>query len=105
MKGNRFKNSSLTGCGITIGNADNAAAWYLVQINALYANQRELASGHSDRVAYRNEHSRPLMEAMKARLPRDQQMLEEQGHSTKTLEAIRYALGQWDALMRYLEHT
>ena len=83
---------------------ENDAAWYLVQIKALYANERQISEQSMDPVAYRHEHSRPLMTAMLERLQRDGQILREQNRAPKTLEAIRYALGQWEPLMRYLDH-
>jgi len=81
------------------------AAWYLVQIKALYANERELHEQSADPVLYRDHHSRPLMEAMLERMQRDQQVLDEHNRAPKTRQAIRYALGQWEALMRYLDHS
>ena len=81
------------------------AAWYLVQIKALYANERELREQSADPVLYRDHHSRPLMEAMLERMQRDQQVLDEHNRAPKTRQAIRYALGQWEALMRYLDHS
>lgn len=83
---------------------EDAAAWYLVQIKALYANETQIREQSCDPVAYRSEHSRPLMEAMHARLQRDRRILPEQHEASSTLEAVKYALGQWTALMRYLDH-
>jgi hypothetical protein len=45
------------------------------------------------------------MEAMLERMQRDQQVLDEHNRAPKTRQAIRYALGQWEALMRYLDHS
>lgn len=82
---------------------EDDSAWYLVQIKALYANEREIKRQSLDPVGYRQEHSRVLMEAMHERLNRDLEVLSEQGRAPKTLEAIKYALGQWEPLMRYLD--
>ena len=84
---------------------EDDAAWYLVQIKALYAKERALREQSADPVVYRDHHSRPLMEAMLERLQRDQQVLDEHKRAPKTREAIRYTLRQWDALMRYLDHS
>lgn len=82
---------------------EDDSAWYLVQIKALYANEREIKKQELDPVDYRNEHSRPLMQAMHERLQRDLGVLSEQDRAPKTLEAIKYSLGQWEPLVRYLE--
>ena len=58
----------------------------------------------ADAALYRDHHSRLLMEAMLERMQRDQQILEERNRAPKTRQAIRYALGQWEALMRYPDH-
>lgn len=82
---------------------EDDSAWYLVQIKALYANEREIKKQPLDPVDYRGEHSRPLMDAMRGRLQSDLDVLLEQNRAPKTVEAIRYALGQWEPLMRYLD--
>jgi len=82
---------------------ENESAWYLVQIKALYANEREIQRQSLDPVTYRDEHSRPLMEAVRERLKGDLEVLLEQSRTPKTVEAIKYALGQWEPLMRYLD--
>lgn len=82
---------------------ENDAAWYLVQIKALYANEREIKQQSLDPVTYRAEHSRPLMEAMHGRLTGDLEVLLEQNRAPKTVEAIKYALRQWEPLMRYID--
>ena len=43
------------------------------------------------------------MLAMGKRLQADLDVLSEQNRAPKTVEAIKYALGQWEPLMRYLE--
>ena len=82
---------------------ENESAWYLVQIKALYANERQIREQSLDPADYRGEHSRPLMEAMRERLQGDLKVLLEQSRAPKTVEAIKYALGQWEPLMRYLD--
>lgn len=82
---------------------ENESAWYIVQIKALYANEREIKKQSLDPVDYRGEHSRPLMAAMHGRLQDDLEVLMEQNRAPKTVEAIKYALGQWEPLMRYLD--
>lgn len=81
---------------------EDDSAWYLVQIKALYANEQEIKRQGLDPVGYRDECSRPLMEAMHRRLKDDLEVLLEQNRAPKTVEAIKYALGQWEPLMRYL---
>ena len=83
---------------------ENASAWYLVQIKQLYAVEKEIKNQNLDPLSSRNQQSRVLMESFYERLQKDRLILEEQSHSRKTLEAIRYTLGQWDALMGYLDH-
>jgi transposase len=83
---------------------ENASAWYLVQIKALYAAEKEQATGTA-LLEHRDEHSRPLMGALKERLEADRQELEQSRLAPKTLEAIKYALGQWEALKRYLDNA
>jgi len=82
---------------------EDDSAWYLVQIKALYANERQIREESTDPADYRREHSRPLMLAMRKRLQADLDVLSEQNRAPKTIEAIKYALGQWEPLMRYLE--
>jgi transposase len=82
---------------------ENDSAWYLVQIKALYANEREIKLQSLDPVAYRSEQSRPLMVAMRERLQGDLEVLLEHNRAPKTVEAIKYALGQWEPLMRYID--
>ena len=82
---------------------EDDSAWYLVRIKALYANEREIKKQGLDPVDYRNRHSRALMDAMRERLLRDMDLLQEQNRAPKTIEAIKYALGQWEPLMRYLD--
>lgn len=84
--------------------AEDASAWYLLQIKSLYSSEKAIKEHGHEPVSYRNEHSRPVMETMYERLKRDQLVLEEQATSIKTLGAINYSLGQWEALLRYLDH-
>lgn len=82
---------------------EDESAWYLVQCKALYAHETTIRKERLDPVAHRREHSRPLMEAIHQRLQRDLLILEETHRAPKTREAIAYALGQWQPLMRYLD--
>ena len=82
---------------------EDDSAWYLVQIKILYANEREIKKQELDPTGYRDQHSRPLMETMRGRLQRDLEVLSEQNRAPKTVEAIKYTLGQWEPLMRYLD--
>jgi transposase len=82
---------------------EDDSAWYLVQIKALYANEREIKKQGLDPACYRNQHSRALMDAMHRHLLRDIDLLQEQNRAPRTIEAIKYALGQWEPLMRYLD--
>ena len=83
---------------------EDASAWYLVQIRQLYANEKEIKARGLNRLSYRNRHSRAVMESFYKRLLQDRLILEETCNSPKTLEGIRYTLGQWEALMNYLDH-
>lgn len=85
---------------------ENEAAWYLLQIKALYKEERRIREESLDPGSHRQAHSRPLMDALHERLRRDREQLGEcTGHAPKTLEAICYALGQWTSLARYLDYS
>ena len=75
---------------------ENESAWYLVQIKALYAIESDIRKLALDLVEHRGEHARALMEAI-------HQRLQEISRGPKTVEAIKYALGQWEPMMRYLD--
>ena len=81
------------------------AAWVLTQIQALYHIEeqlREARAGPEDRKSTRQIQSRPLIEAI-------HQQLQWLGRSHKHLpqslmgQAMRYALGQWESLLLFLE--
>jgi len=74
-----------------------------VQIKALFVCERPIREEFADPAEYRGEHSRPLMGAMRERLQSDLDILLEQNRAPKTVEAIKYAFGQWEPLMRYLD--
>lgn len=82
---------------------ENESAWYLVQIKALYAVESDIRKLALDPVEHRGEHARPLMQAMQQRLQDDLEVLQEISRAPKTVEAIKYALGQWQPMMRYLD--
>jgi transposase len=81
------------------------AAWVLSQIQALYHIEEELRearAGPQDRKSMRQTRSRPLVEAI------HQQLLwleRSHRHLPQSLmgKAMRYALGQWESLLLYLE--
>ena len=79
------------------------AAWYLVQIKALYGVEARIKEEGHEVLTMRQKESKPLMQALKARLEADREGLERNRQAAKTLEAIKYTLGQWEALTRYLE--
>jgi len=82
---------------------EDESAWYLMQIKTLYANEKQIRAESADPAHYRGQHSRPVMEAMHERLQRDLEVLLEKNRAPKTVEAIKYALGQWEPMMRYLD--
>ena len=83
---------------------EDSGAWYLLQIKKLYKQERVIRAEALECTAHRKAHSLALMEAMHERLQRDALILSEQGNAPKTLEAIRYTLGQWEPLLNYIEH-
>ena len=77
------------------------AAQALDRIAALYAVEQEIRGRSPDeRCAMRRARSRPLLDAMHAWL---QQTLSALSQKSATAKAIRYALGRWDALVRYCD--
>ena len=83
--------------------SEDAAAWYLLQFKALYKNERECREQGLDVLEYRKQKSAPLMAQLKARLERD--LNAPPANSGATLAAIKYTLGQWSALERYLHYA
>ena len=73
----------------------------LERIAALYAIEEEIRGRSAEeRRAVRNERSRPLLESMKKWM---EETLGKLSRKSDTTKAIRYALGRWDALMRYCD--
>jgi transposase len=76
------------------------ARWVLAQMQALYrieARMREARAGPLEIRTARQEHSKPILEAIHARL---QSLQASRVHLPRSLtgEAISYALGQWEKL-------
>ena len=73
----------------------------LERIAALYAIEDKIRGRSAEeRRQERNEHSRPLLESMKQWM---EETLGKLSRKSDTTKAIRYALGRWDALMRYCD--
>jgi transposase len=74
----------------------------LERIAALYAIEDEIRGRSAEeRREVRNERSRPLLESLKHWL---EETLGKLSKKSDTTRAIRYALGRWDALMRYCDN-
>ncbi len=77
------------------------AAQALDRIGALYAIEQEIRGRSPDaRRAVRQEHSRPLLDALYAWF---EQTLTTLSQKSATAKAIRYAVTRWDALIRYCD--
>ncbi|MBV8280431.1 MAG: IS66 family transposase [Candidatus Eremiobacteraeota bacterium] len=73
----------------------------LERIAALYAIEEEIRGRSAEeRRAVRNERSRPLLESLKQWF---EETLGKLSKKSDTTRAIRYALGRWDALMRFCD--
>lgn len=71
----------------------------LERIGALYVIEKEIRGRSSEeRRAIRNERSRPLLESLKQWL---EEILVKLSKKSDTAMAVRYALGRWEALLRY----
>jgi len=80
-----------------------ASGWYILRIGELYEVERDLKENPQlDPVAVRKERSLPVLNQMKERLDLD---IESIDSSTKTYEAIQYALNHWVKLCRYLYYS
>jgi hypothetical protein len=74
----------------------------LQQIGRLYAVETQIRGRPAEeRLAARHEHSRPVIEALRAWLPAQ---LERVSGKSGLAEAIRYALRHWDGLNLFLEN-
>jgi len=86
---------------IQVAHKSAVATEALDRIAALYAVEKEI-HGHlpEERRAVRNERSRPLLESLKQWL---EEILGSLSKKSDTAMAVRYALGRWEALMRYCD--
>jgi transposase len=86
---------------IHVANKSLLAAEALRRIAALYEIEADIrGTPAANRQAVRQQHSRPLVEAMQTWLT--EQLKRISGRSTLA-QAIRYALNHWDGLVRYLD--
>ena len=77
------------------------AAEALERIGALYAIEKEIRGrSPEERREVRNERSRPLLESLKQWL---EATLGKLSRKSDTALAVRYALGRWEALLRYVD--
>ena len=77
------------------------AAEALERIGALYAIEKEIRGrSPEERREVRNERSRPLLESLKQWL---ETTLGKLSRKSDTALAVRYALGRWEALVRYVD--
>jgi transposase len=73
----------------------------LRRIGELYAIEGDIRGRQPDqRRAVRNERSRPLLESLKQWL---EETLVKLSKKSDTAQAVRYALGRWEALLRYVD--
>jgi transposase len=87
------------------GKTDGHAARVLEDIKALYRIERALRQGQADDaeiLATRAEHSRPIVDDLKARL---EALAPEVVPKSLLGKAVHYALGQWPKLVRFLDHA
>ncbi|MGJ8641684.1 MAG: IS66 family transposase [Opitutaceae bacterium] len=79
---------------------ERASGWYILKIGELYKVERMLKKDPSlDVVATRKKHSLPVLKKIKKQLDLDIQTLEP---TSKSFEAVRYALNHWTKLCRYV---
>jgi len=84
---------------IEVAHKSAVAREALERIAALYGIEKEIhGRAPEERLAARNERSRPLLESLKQWL---EKMLERLSKKSDTALAVRYALGRWEALVRY----
>jgi transposase len=86
---------------IQVAHKSQVAQEALARIGALYAIEKEI-HGHSpeERREVRNTRSRPLLGSLKQWL---EETLGKLSKKSDTAMAVRYALGRWEALMRYCD--
>jgi hypothetical protein len=86
---------------IQVAHKSAVAVEALERIAALYAVEKEIQGRSPDeRRAVRNERSWPLLKSMKQWLD---EILDRLSKKSDTAIAVRYALGRWEALMRYCD--
>jgi transposase len=84
---------------IEVAHKSAVAREALERIAALYGIEKEIhGRAPEERLAARNERSRPLLESLKQWL---EEILVKLSKKSDTAMAVRYALGRWEALMRY----
>jgi transposase len=84
---------------IEVAHKSAVAREALERIAALYGIEKEIhGRSPEERLAVRNERSRPLLEALKQWL---EEILGRLSKKSDTAMAVRYALGRWEALLRY----
>ena len=73
----------------------------LRRIGELYAIEEDIRGRYpEERRAVRNERSRPLLDTLKQWL---EETLVKLSRKSDTAQAVRYALGRWEALLRYVD--
>src|SRR5215471_14553461 len=86
---------------IEVAHKSAVAREALERIAALYGIEKEIhGRAPQERVAVRNERSRPLLESLKQWL---EETLVKLSKKSDTSVAVRYALGRWEALLRYCD--
>lgn len=86
---------------IQVAHKSAVAAEALERIAALYAIEKEIHGwSPEERRAVRIDRSRPLLESMKQWL---EEVLGRLSQKSDTSMAVRYALGRWEALLRYCD--
>src|ERR1700739_4611004 len=86
---------------LEVAHKSPVAAEALERIAALYAIEKEIRGRPPDeRREVRNTRSRPLLESLKQWL---EETLGKLSRKSDTAIAVRYALGRWEALMRYCD--
>lgn len=86
---------------IQVAHKSAVAAEALERIATLYAIEKEIHGRlPEERRVVRNERSRPLLESLKQWL---EEILGRLSKKSDTAMAVRYALGRWEALLRYCD--
>jgi transposase len=86
---------------LVVAHKSPVAAEALERIGALYAIEKEIRGrSPAQRREVRNERARPLLESLKQWL---EATLGKLSRKSDTALAVRYALGRWEALLRYID--